>query len=302
MKLAFFIACFLSLNGFFAQVTMTANIPTELAPGSNRTVEVKINKGAISNFSKYQIDVPANVTLSEVDSKTGNFSFENNRAKIVWVSIPTESEFIVSFKMEITAAATGTGSFVQKFYFLDNGTKKEIEGEGYTITFNANASTTAPVATTTEPVKTNTPESTPPPTAPITEVKPEVKSVPEPVVAAEPTTKPVVTETKPVSEPPAVKEKPEPVAKVKAEPKAAPSAPAASGQVFKVQIGAYNAMPPKSKYAAAGKASVSNEDGFYKVLVGSFSSKEEAMKKRDDLKAKGLNGFVVSYMNGVRVK
>lgn len=299
MKLAFFIACFLSLNSFFAQVSMTANIPTELAPGSNRTVEVKINKGAISNFSKYQIDVPANVTLSEIDSKTGNFSFENNRAKIVWVSIPVESEFMVSFKMEVTAAATGTGSFVQKFYFLDNGTKKEVEGESYTITFNANASATAPVATATEPVKTAAPESTPT-TTPVTEVKPEVKS--EPVVAAEPTTKPVISETKPVSEPPAVKEKPEPVAKVKAEPKVAPSAPSTNGQVFKVQIGAYNAMPSKSKYAAAGKASVSNEDGFYKVLVGSFSSKEEAMKKRDDLKAKGLSGFVVSYMNGVRVK
>lgn len=306
MKLPFFIAGFLMcFNAGWGQVTLTAGIPSELAPGSTSTVEVKINKGAIANFSKYQIDVPANITLSEVESKTGNFSFENNRAKIVWVSIPVESEFKIAFKMEVGAAASGTGSFVQKFYFLDNGTKKEVEGDSYTVTFNTNAAATAPVAVS-EPAKTNPPASTNPVntnpvTTTTTEPKAEVKT--EAVVAAEPTVKPVVTETKTVSEPaPTAKETPQPVTKAEPKPEPVAKTSSTSGQVFKVQIGAYNTTPPKSKYAAAGKAIISNEDGYYKVLVGNFSTKEEAIKKRDDLKAKGLNGFVVTYLNGVRVK
>ncbi len=282
-----------------AQVIMTANIPAELAPGSNQTIEVKINKGAISNFSKYQIDVPANVTLSEGDSKTGNFSFENNRAKIVWVSIPVESEFTVSFKMEVGNAASGSGSFVQKFYFLDNGTKKEVEGTPYNVAFNANA-VSAPVANAPEPTKTT--PSVPEPSTPATTKAPEpVKTVPEPSAPATPVIakapEPVKSTPEPVAPAPAtpqpIKEKPEPVAKTTV---------AVSGQVFKVQIGAYNSSPPKSKYAAAGKALVSNEDGLYKVLIGNFSTREEALQKRNALKASGIDGFVVAYQNGQRVK
>lgn len=300
MKVRFFTIFLMGmvLRVLQAQVIMTANIPAELAPGSNQTIEVKINKGTISNFSKYQIDVPANVTLSESDSKTGNFSFENSRAKIVWVSIPVEAEFTVSFKMEVGNSASGNGNFVQKFYFLDNGTKKEVEGTVYNVAFNANA-VSAPIANTSEPIKT------------VPAVPEPVKTVPEPNT---PVTPVIAKAPEPVAiQPEPVKSTPEPAAPTPVKPNSMP-APAkpdpvvqttptpASGQVFKVQIGAYNSSPPKSKYAAAGKALVSNEDGLYKVLIGNFSTREEALQKRDALKASGINGFVVAYQNGQRVK
>lgn len=295
MKLSFFVTCFLTVRIVLSQVVMTANFPSELAPGSNQTIEVKINKGAISNFSKYQIDVPANVSLSEGDSKTGNFSFENNRGKIVWVSIPVESEFTISFKVEVSTSASGSGNFVQKFYYLDNGTKKEVEGETYVVNFNAGA-TSVPVTQASEPV-TPPVVSTPPPSAPAE----PVKTNPEPVAKTEPVSKtpePVKTTPEPVKTTAPVT--PEPV--VKTEPVAKTNAVAIGGQVFRVQIGAYNSQPPKSKYASAGKATISNEDGFYKVLIGNYSTREEALKKRDELKSQGFNGFVVAYQNGVRVK
>ncbi len=60
----------------FGQVTIQTNLPASIAPNSNLNIEVKINKGSIANFSKYQMDVPAGVNVSEGNSKTGNFSFE----------------------------------------------------------------------------------------------------------------------------------------------------------------------------------------------------------------------------------
>lgn len=74
------------------------------------------------------------------------------------------------------------------------------------------------------------------------------------------------------------------------------------GLVYKIQLGAFSKEPSKSDFKSIGKVSVSSESGMYKVLWGSFISKEEAFKKREEIIAKGFDGFVVSYQDGVRVK
>lgn len=136
MKHTLLVFAFVFLNLVVrSQVTMQTNIPAVIAPDADLFFEIKINKGSIANFAKYQIDVPEKVTISEVDSKNGTFSFENNRAKIVWVNVPTESEFVISMKLK-SAAATGTASFIQRFYYLEEGTRKDLEAEPVLVTFD----------------------------------------------------------------------------------------------------------------------------------------------------------------------
>ena len=77
---------------------------------------------------------------------------------------------------------------------------------------------------------------------------------------------------------------------------------AENGLVFKIQLGAFSKEPNKSDFKALGKVKVSQENGLYKVLLGNFNSKEEAFKQREQIIAKGFDGFVVSYQDGVRVK
>jgi len=305
-----------------AQVTVQTNIPASIAPNSNLTIEVKISKGNITNFSKYQMDVPAGVTVTEGESKTGNFTFESNRAKIVWVSIPTEPEFIISFKMAM-GSMTGPGVFNHKFYYLDNGSKQEVELEPVNVTFDAAGATVATslgagsgttpstsqtvataVNTNTQsnvpvtPTPVETPKTAPkeePKTSPIETAKTTPKEEPKITPKEEPkTTTQPVTETKTTKEP----EK----TTAPAVDNTASKTTASSGTVYKVQIGAYGYDPGKSRFANAGKVTISNEGGFYKVLVGSFSSKQEAIGKLNELKGSGFNGFVVTYQNGVRVK
>jgi cell division septation protein DedD len=262
MKIRLFtLLSFVSLSNLFAQVVMTNNIPTKLPVGSDVEVEVKINKGSITNFTKYHMDVPAGVEVSEIDSKTGNFTFENNRAKIVWVSVPGEPEFTVKFKVHINTQAPAAATINQKFYFLDAGNKKEVEatpiamefGNGTPVTKNPNISATPAPAPT--PVN---------PTAVVT-AKTETK-------VAEPT---------PMASIPVVSQ----------------------GLVYRIQIASSPTDPGRAKYSALGSnCEISKEDGNYKVLYGSFKTKEEALKAKDDLALKGFNGFLVKYQNGVRVK
>jgi hypothetical protein len=264
------------LNG---QVSISTNIPPVLPAGTSE-IEVRVNKGTIANFAKYQLDVPSGVTVSEVDSKAGNFTFENNRAKIVWVSVPIESEFSLKFKVTVSAGAPPEGSLVQRFYYLDNGTKKEVEAAPMSVAFGGSANpknlsgsttqnSTAKNNTTTQPVA-STPTKTEPAKA-------------EPIKTQPVKTEPVKTEP------------------VKTEPVASTSS-ATPGLIYRVQLASSPTDPGKSKYSALGKIDISKEDGAYKVLYGSYNSKEEALKGKDEAAAKGFNGFLVRYQNGVRVK
>lgn len=303
-----FISLSLCLN---AQITLQTNMPKSIAPNANIVVEIKINKGGITNFAKYQMDVPTGVTVTEGDSKTGNFTFEGSRAKIVWVSIPTDPEFVVTFKLN-AGSASGANVFNHKFYYLDNGVKKEVEGEAINVNFDGGGTTAAtslPTETKTEPVKETKTETTSTPTetkVATTETKTEPVKETKTETTSTPTETKVATTTETKTEP--VKEtQTEPIKVTKTEPvvtvtKNENAKTSASGTVYKIQLGAYGSDPGQGKFAAIGKVTMSNEGGFVKALYGNFSSKEEALKKREELISKGFTGFIVAYQNGVRVK
>lgn len=283
MKLKLFALLMAFGVSMFGQVTLTTNMPSSLSSGSNTDIEVKINKGSIANFAKYQMDVPVGVTISEVDSKSGNFTFENNRAKIVWVSVPSDAEFTLKFKVAVSSSAPAEGAVIQKFYFLENGAKKEVEAEALNVQFGGSATPKNTAGNTTQPAKTEPAKTTPVATTP-TKTEPAKT---EPVKTEPAKTTPVATTpvaTTPVATTPA-------------------TSAATPGLVYRVQLAASPTDPGKAKYAALGNnVEISKEDGSYKVLYGKYNTKEEGLKGFEEASAKGFKGFLVKYQNGVRVK
>ena len=69
---------FMSFSALFSQITITANLPSEISANATLEPEVKINKGTISNFAKYQMDVPPGYSVAPIDIKGGNFTFEQS--------------------------------------------------------------------------------------------------------------------------------------------------------------------------------------------------------------------------------
>jgi cell division septation protein DedD len=67
-----------------------------------------------------------------------------------------------------------------------------------------------------------------------------------------------------------------------------------------VQIGAFSNKPDRSKFNGV-KYEFSNEEGLTKVLTGNFKNFEDAQKRKDELKEKGFDAFVVGYEKGKRI-
>jgi outer membrane biosynthesis protein TonB len=289
MKKLLTIFALTSFTAIFSQITINGNFPNSMSAGSSIDADVKINKGTVGNFAKYQMDVPAGIIVSSIDAKTGNFTFENQRAKIVWVSVPSDPEFTIKLKVQAASDAPSSVTFSQKFYYLENNEKKEVEATPVVISIGGGSAVAAtPTPTETKPVEPVATTPTP------TETKPV-----EPVA-----TTPAPTETKPV-EPVATTPTPTETKPVEAAPVKKTTAPAAStseaGMTFKVQIGAYSTEPSKSRFAGAGKVNVDLINGMYKVTTGNFKTKEEAIKYRDELQSKGYSGFIAKYKDGVRI-
>lgn len=272
MKKILTIFALTSITAAFSQISINANFPSNMNVGTTVDADVKIIKGAVGNFAKYQLDVPTGYVVSATDAKSGNFTFENQRAKIVWVSVPGEPEFTIKLKIQANSNATNPGTFSQKFYYLENSEKKEVEAAPVVITIGGASSTAATtLPTETQPVTTSTPVET------------------QPVTTSTPVeTKPV--ETKPVET--------KPVETAKTKPATSTSE---TGMTFRVQLGAYTNEPSKSKFSGAGKVNIDLINGMYKVTVGNFNSLDEAVRFRDELKSKGYSGFIAKYKNGVRI-
>jgi hypothetical protein len=309
-------------NAALSQVSLQTNLPPSIAPNTTLNLEVKISKGSINSFSKYQIDVPAGVTISEGVSKTGNFIFDAPRAKIVWVNLPPEPEFVVKFIMN-TGSVTGPAVFNQKLYYVDESGKKEFEAEPLNVTIDpSGASTTTSFPETSVASGNNSPGSS-------DNASTAGSSGNTGSSGSESSTSNIVassgssgnssstdgsssgnsgsasgaeTKTKENTPGSGSSSSSSGTSGGITAKKENPSVSGSSGLVYKVQLGAYGADPGKARFSGAGKITISKEDGLYKVVTGNYNTKEEAVKANEALKSKGFSGFVVKYQNGVRVK
>ena len=295
-------------SNMFSQVTLTASFPEEVSTNADFQAEIIISKGSISNFAKYQMDVPSGYLVSSIETVGGNFTFENQKAKIVWVSIPSESEFTVKFNIQATETAISPGTFSHKFYFIENTEKKEIEGTPSTVKINGSdvkpQNTVEPVTSSTVAVESNTVAA--PQRVVLQSIESQAFENSDPseqIVVTSVTGKTLTT----IANSKTDKKDNNSKSKTTATENNTASKTTVSigvvepGMTFKVQIGAFSTEPKKSKFRGVSKVSIDLINGAYKVTAGNFNTREDAVKYRDELISKGFEGFIVKFKDGQRI-
>ena len=148
-------------------VTLKGNFPKTEKPNTEFVVDLIVNKGNLGGFAKLQLEVPQGVIVKELESKSCNFSFTSNIAKIIWTATPNEAEFTV--KMVLSADAAGVKTLAAKYSYVNNNAKEVAEMTPVEITIgdagatpiastpvtetgNATATSTQPITTTPVPV------------------------------------------------------------------------------------------------------------------------------------------------------
>lgn len=106
-------------------------------------VLVEIDKSDVSGFAKFQITVDAGIRIEVVESAGASFTFNNGKAKFIWMALPANEEFSISYKIITTGAASGKKALDSRFSYIYENERKNHDIATHYITVGTGEDTIA---------------------------------------------------------------------------------------------------------------------------------------------------------------
>ena len=120
----------LFLYGFFVGdegIVISGNFPNSMVVNQEILVDIKITKGKMSGFAKFQLDMPKGFTIREVDNQGASFSSNNGIGKWIWSSLPSDEELIIKIGLTAEESALGNKIIAAKYSYVVNNEKQQVE-------------------------------------------------------------------------------------------------------------------------------------------------------------------------------
>jgi len=105
---------------FTQEVSVSDNTPVNIAPGTSAVVEVRISKSEISGFAKLQLELPEGLTATPIETKGASFTFSQQKAKFIWMTLPESSDIIIKYNLIAAADAQGSKTISGFFSYIDD--------------------------------------------------------------------------------------------------------------------------------------------------------------------------------------
>ncbi len=127
LKRILIIFLFFVANLTFAQTfTASQKIPDKVTSGSSFLVATTVNKGPSVNIMIYSQSIPKGFSATEIDCKGGDFKFEKNEVKIIWIAPPAEKVFTFRYQINVPSDSSGERIFNSKISYTVSNTKGDI--------------------------------------------------------------------------------------------------------------------------------------------------------------------------------
>ena len=116
------------LLGIFNSDTVLVenNTPAVLAPGARSLVEVNVRKGDVQGFSKLELTLPDGFIATPGDIKGASFTFSGDKAKFVWMNLPDEAIFKVTYYIESEPGVEGAYEVKGTFSYVRENIREDI--------------------------------------------------------------------------------------------------------------------------------------------------------------------------------
>jgi hypothetical protein len=117
----------LSINLMLSEdVSLSVGVPSEVNAGAEFDVELSLQKGSIESFARFQQDIPNGLTVQVVDPANSNFTFENQKIKIIWLKLPSEKEVKVLYRLKVDERLRGQFDLKGVFSYIDGNQRKSV--------------------------------------------------------------------------------------------------------------------------------------------------------------------------------
>ncbi len=140
---------------FLTDVMITHETPTTMQAGSEVKVTVTIDKGQLAGFAKLQIDLPEGLSATAIETKGASFTYAEGKAKFIWMALPSQPQFSVSYTLTASPNASGTLPINGKFSYIEDNERKSEDLATTTVTITG-AAAMAEDNSTTDPMDQST--------------------------------------------------------------------------------------------------------------------------------------------------
>jgi hypothetical protein len=90
------------------EVEISMDHPDQVRAGQEFTVTVTITKGSLTDYSRFSQDLPLGLSATNVSSPNADFSFDNQRIRIIWLKLPDTDQVEVSYKIMVDERLKGS--------------------------------------------------------------------------------------------------------------------------------------------------------------------------------------------------
>jgi hypothetical protein len=113
------------VDAFLADgVRIEQTLPANMSPGSEVRVNVTVEKGDLTGFAKFQLDMPPGLSVTAIETKGASFTFADNKAKFIWMSLPAGPSFTFSYTLVADASARGALAISGRLSYIEDNERK----------------------------------------------------------------------------------------------------------------------------------------------------------------------------------
>jgi hypothetical protein len=132
---------FLSASLSGQNVGISIDHPDRVKAGEDFTVSVTITKGSLTDYSRFSQDLPLGLTASNVSSPNADFSFDDQRVRIIWLKMPETNDIQISYLVSVDSRLKGSFSLGGVFAYVVDDERKFLNiDESKLITIVPNSS------------------------------------------------------------------------------------------------------------------------------------------------------------------
>ncbi|MFW5781608.1 MAG: hypothetical protein ACOCXD_03500, partial [Bacteroidota bacterium] len=108
-------------------VKLKINAPQTVQAGEEFIVRVKLAKSDLESFSRYSQPLPAGLRAEPLDVANADFTFQENRIRMIWLKLPEGDSLEFSYKVYVDERLKGSFDINGLFSYIDENQRKSVE-------------------------------------------------------------------------------------------------------------------------------------------------------------------------------